>query len=118
MISLSPSSQVFLFLRPADFRNGIDGLCAICKQELKKDPFSGALFVFTNKRKVSIKVLVYDGQGFWVHQKRMSEGKFKWWPKSNEISVPILARELMVLLWNGEPEKINMSPDWKKLERK
>lgn len=116
MISVSPKTDVFLHSKAVDFRNGIDGLCAICKYELQKDPFSGAMFVFTNKRKVSLKILVYDGQGFWVYHKRLSEGKFNWWPNSNEVSVPLLARELMVLIWNGDPNKIKMSSDWKKIE--
>ncbi len=50
MIQLSPNMRVFLHLDPIDFRNGIDGLSGICRNRLKQDPMSGALFLFTNRR--------------------------------------------------------------------
>jgi transposase len=66
--------QIILAVEPADFRKGIDGLAQICKSVLKSDLFSGYLFVFMNKSKTAIKMLVYDGQGFWLFQKRLSQG--------------------------------------------
>ncbi|MEA1053685.1 IS66 family insertion sequence element accessory protein TnpB [Lamprobacter modestohalophilus] len=70
MIQLSPQSRIFVALEPADFRRGIDGLAALCRQRLAQDPFSGAIFVFRNRRKSALKLLCYDGQGFWLCQKR------------------------------------------------
>jgi len=119
MISVSPQTMVFVYRKAIDFRNGIDGLCGICKYELKENPFSGSMFVFTNKRRISLKILVYDGQGFWVYHKRLSEGKFTWWPGGGDDSlVSILARELIVLIWNGDPKHTKMAEDWKKLDKK
>jgi transposase len=80
MIQLTPHMRIILSVEPVDFRKGIDGLSGICRIVLKTDPFSGYLFVFMNKRKTAIKMLVYDGQGFWLCQKRLSKGRFKWWP--------------------------------------
>ena len=61
MIQLSPQSRIFVALEPADFRRGIDGLAALCRQRLAQDPFSGAIFVFRNRRKSALKLLCYDG---------------------------------------------------------
>lgn len=118
MITVSPQTPVFVYRKAIDFRNGIDGLCGICKYELKEDPFSGSLFVFTNKKRISLKILVYDGQGFWVYHKRLSEGKFTGWPDGDDDLVSILARELMVLIWNGDPKHTKMAEDWKKLDKR
>jgi len=60
-----------------DFRRGIDGLARACREVLKADPFPGLLFAFRNKRGTAIKILVYDGQGFWLFQKRLSRGRFR-----------------------------------------
>lgn len=115
MIAVSPSTPVYVYPNPVDFRNGIDGLCGFCKYQIKKDPMSGAFFVFTNRERKSLKILAYDGQGYWLCQKRLSLGRFKW-PKSELEVVPLLSRELMVLVWNGDYEKLSMSKDWKSLD--
>ena len=60
MLQLTPQSRVFLALEPADFRRGIDGLSALCRQRLGEDPFGGAIFVFRNRRGTSLKLLCYD----------------------------------------------------------
>jgi hypothetical protein len=50
-------------VEPVDFRRGIDGLVAVCRQRLQADPMSGALFIFGSRNRKSIKILAYDGQG-------------------------------------------------------
>jgi transposase len=65
MIQLVPQLRILLACKPIDFRNGIDGLAALCKRELAEDPFSGALFVFRNRRGTALKMLSYDGVGFY-----------------------------------------------------
>jgi transposase len=117
MISLSPQTRVYVFPEHVDFRNGLDGLVALAKLKTREDPFCGALFVFRNRGRTAIKAVAYDGQGFWLFMKRLSEGKFQHWPKSasNEAHVRLLARELSVLLWNGDHGQARMREDWKKL---
>ena len=82
MLQLTPQSRVFLAREPADFRRGIDGLAALCRQRLGEDPMAGAIFVFRNRRGTSLKLLCYDGQGFWLCQKRLSQGRLTWWPST------------------------------------
>jgi transposase len=60
MIQLIPQLRILLACRPIDFRNGIDGLAGLCKNALEEDPFSGARFVFRNRRGTALKLLCYD----------------------------------------------------------
>lgn len=99
MIQIIPQMRILLAVEPVDFRKGIDGLAAVCRKALAADPFSGHMFVFRNRRATTIKILVYDGQGFWLAQKRLSEGRFSWWPPRCDESVePLAAHELQLLL--------------------
>jgi transposase len=115
MIQITPHMRIFVAVEAVDFRKGIDGLTGICRGILKADPFAGYLFVFRNRRGTSIKILTYDSQGFWLCQKRLSKGKFKWWPKETDgISRTLAANQLQTLLWNGDPDKA-VAPVWKKI---
>jgi transposase len=117
MISIGAQTRIFVQVEPIHFRYGIDGLAAQCREVLGEDPFSGALFVFRNKKGTSIKLLFYDSQGFWVAQKRFSEGKIKYWPQAEGTSLTrqLAARELQTLIWNGNPYTAEFAPDWRKL---
>lgn len=115
MIQITPQLRIFVALQDIDFRKGIDGLAAACRQSLKQDPFSGALFLFRNRRRRSLKLLVYDGQGFWLCTKRLSKGKFNWWPEQAGVSVTIQAHELQTLLWNGNPGSALFAEAWRKI---
>jgi transposase len=115
MLQLTPQSRVLIAREPADFRRGIDGLAALCRQRLREDPFTGAMFVFRNRLGTALKLLCYDGQGFWLCQKRFSQGRLNWWPTSAQASRQLSARELQILLWNGNPEDAGMADDWRQV---
>jgi len=117
MIQITPHMRILLCVEPADFRKGIDGLAGLCRQWLKSNPFSGIVFVFRNRRGTSIKILIYDGQGYWLCQKRLSKGKFQWWPDhgSQEVGKELAAHQLQLLIWNGDPDQGRVAPLWKRL---
>jgi transposase len=116
MIQATPHMRILLAVEPADFRKGIDGLAALCRKVLKADPFSGTVFVFRNRRKTAIKILSYDGQGFWMCQKRLSKGKFQWWPLASDRQLhPLAVHELQLLIWNGNPSKSQVTPNWRSI---
>jgi transposase len=106
--------RILVAVEPADFRRGIDGLAQLCKERLQQDPFNGWVFVFRNRRATAVKVLVYDGQGFWLCQKRLSRGKFAWWPVDKaEAAKSLAAHQLQVLLCAGNPTLTKAPPDWR-----
>jgi transposase len=113
MLQLTPQSRIFLALEPVDCRKGIDGLAAVCRQALGDNPLGGAVYVFRNRAGTTLKLLLYDGQGFWLCTKRLSQGRFHWWPTAATPSVRLSARELSVLLWNGFPDRAQMAPEWR-----
>ena len=116
MIQLIPQLRILLACKPVDFRNGIDGLAALCKRELAEDPFSGALYVFRNRRGTALKMLCYDGVGFWLVTRRLSQGRIRWWPEDQDaILQPFEAQQLSVLLYNGLPDQAGFAPAWRKL---
>jgi transposase len=116
VIQLTPQMRILLAVEPADFRKGIDSLCRMCRDVLRADPMSGTVFVFRNRPGTAVKILTYDGQGFWLCQKRLSVGRFRWWPTAGDDGVQRLdVHELQVLLWNGDPARTRVSPAWRPL---
>jgi transposase len=115
MLQLTPQSRILVAVEPADFRAGIDRLCGVCRQQLQQNPLEGAVFVFRNRRATAIKLLVYDGQGFWLCTKRLSSGRFHWWPQGETPSQRLSARELAIVLWNGYPAGAHMAEDWRQV---
>jgi transposase len=114
VIQLTPQMRILIAVDPVDFRNGIDGLAQLCRGPLQADPMSGTVFVFSNRRRTAVKVLVYDGQGFWVCQKRLSTGRFRWWPaRGSGQAVRLDVHELQLLLWNGNPTRAAAAPVWR-----
>jgi transposase len=116
MIQLIPQLRSLLACKPIDFRNGIDGLAAICKRVLEEDPFSGTLFVFRNRRGSALKLLCYDGLGFYLITRRLSRGRIRWWPDTQDAPLHhIEAQQLSVLLYDGLPEQAKFAPAWRKI---
>lgn len=116
MIQITPQMAIYACCEPIDFRKGIDTLAALCRQELRKDPFSGSLFVFCSRSRKSLKILAYDGQGFWLCLKRLSKGRLSWWPKGDEATGRRLAaHELQILLWNGNPRESGINGFWREI---
>lgn len=116
MLQITPHMRLLLAVEPVDFRKGIDGLAGIIRRVLRADPFDGSLFLFRNRRGTTIKAVLYDGQGFWLCQKRLSKGRFCWWPaKGDQQSQRLAAHEVQLLLWNGNPAAA-AGEIWKKIE--
>ena len=112
MIALTPRMRVLVAVAPADFRCGIDGLARRVRTRLAEDPMSGALFVFRNRRGSAVKLLVYDGQGFWLCHKRLSQGRFGHWPTGQPGQV-LAAHALAVLLAGGDWAAAPGAPVWR-----
>lgn len=117
MIQVPPNANVVVMHEPINFRTGIDGTAAIARLVLEKEPMDGAFFVFRNRRRHMLRVLFYDGSGFWLCTKRLSKGCFSAWPAGDGKSrcSPLLARELQVLIWGGDPASCAFPELWRKV---
>ena len=83
-IELPPDVKVFVVHGAIDWRCGIDRIVALCETTLKKDASRDGLFMFRNRHSNAVKILFYDGNGYWLFMKRLSKSLFKDWPKENE----------------------------------
>ena len=90
-------AQVYLYLKPIDFRKGFMGLSALVEVELGHNPFSGQLYVFINRHHSKIKCLFWEHSGFVLYYKSLSEEKFKW-PKDNTDVLSITGKQINWLL--------------------
>ncbi len=116
MIQITPQMRILVAVEAVDGRKGIDSLAQLCQQRLQTDPFSGCLFVFRSRRGTAIRILVYDGQGFWLAQKRLSKGRFRWWLEgrnAREVARSLAAHQLQVLLAAGDPTATQAAPAWR-----
>lgn len=118
MIQIPANATILIMHDAVSFRNGIDGMAAIVRVVLRREPMDGAFFVFRNKMGHSLRVLCYDGSGFWLCTKRLSKGKFNGaWPKGDgtESCSPLLARELQILIWGGSPASCAFPELWRRV---
>ena len=114
MLQITPQMKILVAVEPADFRRGIDGLARLCQETLQQDPFVGTVFVFRNRKATALKILMYDGQGFWLCHKRLSQGRFPWWPLAVEgtgSAQRLAAHQLSVLISAGDPTRTNAAAD-------
>lgn len=100
MLAITDKHRVFLAINPIDFRTRLNGSLAICRQQLELDPSTGHIFVFRNKKTTTIRCIIYDHGGFWFMEKRLSKGRFKYWPASRYECCEMTATQLNMLLSN------------------
>src|SRR4051794_16920708 len=102
MIHITAQMRVLVAVEPVDGRKGIDSLVRVCQEKLSEDPISGCVFIFRSRRGTSIRLLSYDGQGYWLAQKRLSQGRFTWWPESSSAAKRLEAYEAQLLMVAGD----------------
>ena len=97
MIGPTGAVRVMVATKPVDFRKGAEGLAALVREEMKSDPFSGAVYVFRAKRADRVKLIYWDGTGVCLFAKRLEDGKFRW-PNMQDSVMRLSAAELAALL--------------------
>ena len=101
MLNFSHQTRVFLFMEPVDMRKSFRGLCLLAESVLKEDPASGHWFAFINRRRDRLKLLGWDGQGFWIWYKRLESGVFEKPPsRANPTQMEIDVTQLSLII-NG-----------------
>lgn len=99
MLAFSSNLRYFIATAPTDMRKGFDGLAGIVRNQLEKDPASGAVFVFLNKSRTQTKLLFWDGDGLAVFHKRLERGRFA--PQDPKAPHRELKREELLMLLEG-----------------
>jgi transposase len=100
MFGLGPATKIYIAIEGVDMRKGFDGLYGLVRDRLGHDPLSGHLFLFANRERTRLKVLVWDGSGLWVCAKRLEKGRFHW-PTATEESCLVMRPEELAMLLNG-----------------
>jgi transposase len=96
--------RVYLACGKTDMRKSINGLSAIVESSFNLDPFDDALFVFCNRNRDRVKILEWDGDGFWLYFKRLEKGHFRWPAVGNEATMTLTGEELSILLGGARVE--------------
>lgn len=100
MITFSRAVRVWAYPAPTDLRKGYNGLYALVQQGLARDPLSGDLYLFVNRRRSSCKVLLWDGTGLCLFSKRLEQGRFArlWRDDEDGDAVSLTASELALFV--------------------
>jgi transposase len=114
LIQITPQLRILVAIESVDARKGIDSLAQLCREKLGADPFSGCLFIFRSRSGKAIRILTYDGQGYWLATKRLSKGRFKWWPTGDDPAKVLRAHQAQLLLAAGNPDT-DAAPVWRKV---
>jgi len=97
MLSVPPAVSIFLYTQPTDMRKSFDGLSGIVRSELGADPTDGSLFLFVNRRRNKLKLLHFDGAGYWLYYRLLEAGTFEVVPATGK-TVQIDSTQLAMLL--------------------
>jgi transposase len=113
MLSFTGALKVYAAMEPQDMRKSFNGLSAVVQEHLKADPYQGALYLFTNKRRNRLKILFWDGTGLWVAAKRLEEGRFSWpQPSQSGQKRLSLTPEALTLITDGIDLKRGRPRGW------
>lgn len=108
MIGPSGAVRVMVATKPVDFRKGSEGLAALVREEMKNDPFCGAVYVFRAKRADRIKLIFWDGTGLCLFAKKLEDGKFQW-PRMENGVIRLTAAQFSALLEGLDWKRVHES---------
>jgi transposase len=108
MLNVSGTTRVLVATSPVDLRGSFNRLYSLVVEQLKADPLSGNLFLFTNRRRNRIKILTWDGSGIWICTKRLETGRFTW-PVSEQGQVSLRGEEFNALIHGLE---VRLKKNW------
>jgi transposase len=97
--------KVYLACGRTDMRKSINGLAAIVEQSFDIGLLTDALFAFCNRNRDRIKILFWDGDGFWLLFKRLEKGRFRWPAEGSEPTMELTSEELAILLGGAKVER-------------
>lgn len=115
MIGLASGRAIYLATGVTDLRKSFTGLYALVREQLAHEPLSGAVFLFCNRRRDTVKLFCYDEGGFWVCAKRLESGTFRW-PVAGTQTVTLHAADLTLLLSGIDPAPSRWRRWWRPVD--
>lgn len=112
MFSFGSQTRIWLATGATDLRRGFNGLLALIAHDFGRDPLSGELYVFTNRRRDLLKIFFCDTGGLWVCAKRLEAGRYRW-PQPGEQLVTLSPAELQLLLSGIDLRQTQLRPWWR-----
>ena len=101
MLNLTCTTRIYVYATAVDMRKGVDGLSGIVRGEFGADPTDGSLFVFINRRRDRMKILHFDGGGFWLHYRLLEAGTFEELQHSDQSCCLIIDGTQLAMLLSG-----------------
>ncbi len=115
MIQVSAGATIYVAEQPVRFTTRLKGTLAVCRDLLAIEPMDGAYVVFRNMAGTMLRVVFYDGDGFWLCEKSFSKGRIGAWSETGRPFAQVSARDLAVLLWRGDVQGASFPGLWKKV---
>jgi transposase len=116
MLHLSVAVQYYLYSDITDMRKGFDSLCGIVSSQMKLDALSGSIFIFINRRRNQVKLLLWEGDGLSLYHKRLEQGTYEMPFQSNESSnINLTWQQLQFILQGVALQKIQYRSRYKKI---
>ena len=116
MLQISAANRIYVVHESVSFNLGFRGLIGFCRNVLGVEPMTGEYFVFRSKTKKQVRILAYDGDGWWLATKLFSKGRIQEWISGDERYQQIAARELAVLIWRGSLAQVGFPEFWKRID--
>jgi transposase len=101
VFGFGPATRIYLAVGATDMRKGFEGLYGLVRNQLRCEPLSGHVFLFCNKLRNRLKLIVFDGSGLWVCAKRLEKGRFRWPESGDGQGKVVLSHEELTLLLGG-----------------
>ncbi|VVE58455.1 transposase [Pandoraea anapnoica] len=100
MFRFDEGLKVYLHRDPVDFRYGMNSLSILVEQSMQLSPMDGSLYIFGNRRRDRVKILGWDGSGFWLLMKRLEASRFIW--PDNKTEVVTMTSDVLHALLDGD----------------
>jgi transposase len=101
MLTMSPGTKIYVYMPAADMRKGMDGLSGIVRSEFRADPTDGSMYVFINRRRDRMKILHFDGGGFWLYYRLLEAGTFEALQARDEAACLVIDSTQLAMLLSG-----------------
>ena len=118
MLQLSQNTRYWLYRHHTDMRKGFDSLCGIVSNQMQQNALSGDVFVFINRRRTHVKLLIWGGDGLALYYKRLEKGTYELPGGHTDGSVSISAQQLMLMLHGISLKQVKYRPRYQHFEQK